>query len=141
VVIVPFPPSASIRGVHERWIRLLLAAALILTTAYQAGVVFGQVDEGATLTVLRGTVALTRTDGSTLQPATSGTIIHAGDHISTVGPAGALITFFAGTEIELGAETTIAIQDVRTNANGVIDVTIENVLGSTVHRVATLTNA
>jgi hypothetical protein len=128
-------------AVRRRCTRLLLIVSLMLIAAYQVGVVFGQVDEGATLTVLRGTVALTRSDGSALQPATTGTVVHAGDRIATVGPAGALITFFVGAEIEMGADTTIAIQDIRGNSSGVIDVTIENVLGSTVHRVATLTNA
>ena len=113
----------------------------MLATAYQAGIVLGQVDEGATLTVLRGTVALMRTDGSAVQPAPSGTVVHAGDRIATVGPAGALVTFFVGTEIELGSDTTIAVQEVKADPTGRINVTVENVLGSTVHNVATLTGA
>jgi hypothetical protein len=123
------------------FLRFLLIISLVLATAYQAGVVVGQVDEGATLTVLRGTVSLLRPDGSAVQPAPSGTVVHAGDRIATVGSAGALVTFFVGTEIELGADTTIAVQDVRADSSGRLNITVENVLGSTVHKVATLSSA
>src|SRR5829696_8335143 len=85
-------------------LRLLLVVSLALTASYQAGIVLGQIQDGATLTVLRGTVSLLRTDGTAVQPAPSGTVVRAGDRIATVGPAGALVTFFVGTEIELGAD-------------------------------------
>jgi hypothetical protein len=71
-----------------------------------------QVEDGATLTVLRGQVAVLRPDGSAVQPAPSGTVVRRGDEIRTLTATGALITFFAGTEIELGAETILVVERV-----------------------------
>src|SRR5918912_776291 len=88
---------------------VLLAALVILVIATAAETL---AQEGATMTVLRGEVAVVHPDGSAIQPAPSGTDVFPGDEIRTVGPAGALITFFSGTEIEMGADTSIAVQKV-----------------------------
>jgi hypothetical protein len=106
----------------------------------QAGAALGQISFGATLTVIRGTVSVVHSDGSAVAPAASGMTLNAGDRIATVGRASALVTFFEGSEVELGENTTIAIQDATGSANGLVSSIIETVLGSAVHHVATLTN-
>src|SRR5687768_8471071 len=83
---------------------LLLGGLLLPVTGGEA-----QLNTGATLTVLRGTVAVLRADGSPLSPATSGLALGVGDQISTLANAGALVTFFEGSEVELGSNTTIVI--------------------------------
>ena len=105
----------------------------------QAGLALGQISFGATLTVLNGRVSVVRGDGNAVQPASSGLTLSAGDRIATVGKAGALVTFFDGSEIELGSDTTISLQDA-SGQGGVVTFLIEMVLGSAVHRVQTLQN-
>jgi hypothetical protein len=96
-----------------------------------------QVQDGATMTVLQGQVAVVRGDGSAIQPAPSGTIVNVGDEIRTLAKAGALVTFFVGTEVELGADTALAVDAISKNGDQ-IDVTLRQVFGSSVHRVQTL---
>jgi hypothetical protein len=127
-------------GLHGRWSRLLVVASIIVIIAYQASVVAGQVAAGATLTVLRGTVSVVRGDGSALSPASSGLAVGVGDRVATVGAASALVTFFDGSEVELGGDTTISIQEMSSGPGGQVSIGIENVLGSTINRVATLAN-
>ncbi len=110
-------------------------------TIMQAGLALGQITFGATLTVLRGTTSVVRSDGSAFQPASTGITLNTGDRVATVGKSSALVTFFDGSEIELGADTTIAIGDASGESGGVVTFLIEVILGSTVHKVATLTNA
>jgi hypothetical protein len=118
-----------------------VSLSLLLTLMLmQAGLALGQITFGATLTVLRGTTSVVRSDGSAVQPASSGVTLNAGDRVATVGKSSALVTFFDGSEIELGADTTIAIQDASGEAGGVVTFLIEVVLGNTVHKVATLKN-
>ena len=118
----------------------LLAGALLLTlaVAWSAVPARAQIQEGATLTVLRGQVAVVHPDGSAVQPAPSGTVVNAGDEIRTLTAAGALITFFAGTEIEMGAETILAVEQVSRQGERV-DISLKQVAGSTVNRVTHLT--
>jgi hypothetical protein len=99
-----------------------------------------QVEEGATMTVLRGQVAVVHPDGSAIQPAPSGTIVNVGDEIRTLGNTGALITFFVGTEIELAENTVIAIQQVSRQGDR-IDVSLRQVLGATINRVQTVSGS
>jgi hypothetical protein len=87
----------------------LLAGLLALWPASEVG---SQVGDGATMTVLRGQVAVARAGGEVVQPAPSGTVVYPGDEIRTITASGALITFFAGTEIELGAETALVVERV-----------------------------
>jgi hypothetical protein len=95
---------------------------------------------GATLTVQQGTVAVVHADGTADGAAPSGSLLRAGDRVATVGKSSAIITFFEGSEVELGPETTIVIQEASGGPNSLVNITVENVLGTTVHRVITLTN-
>ena len=91
------------------------------------------------MTVLRGQVAVVRGDGSAVQPAPSGTLVRAGDEIRTLNNSGAAITFFAGTEIELGEETTLAIERAARDGSR-IDIALRQVFGVSLHRVQALTD-
>lgn len=101
--------------------------------------VSAQTADGATLTVLRGQVALLRPDGSANQPALSGSVVVPGDEIRTLGNTGALITFFSGTEIELGADTVLVVDAVSRQGDR-IEVSLKQVFGTTISRVQTLTD-
>jgi hypothetical protein len=94
----------------HRWAVVLAWVLLVSVSVPRAA--DAQVRDGATMTVLRGTVALLHGDGSADQPAPSGTVVHAGDEIRTLDESGALITFFAGTEIELGEQTALAVDRI-----------------------------
>jgi hypothetical protein len=118
----------------------LVILAVVSTTVVQLGVARAQVASGATLTVLRGTVGVVRGNGSAVQPASSGLVLSVGDRVATIGRASALVTFFEGSELELGGDTTIAIQEMDSKSGGQVNIVVENVLGSTVNRIATLTN-
>jgi hypothetical protein len=91
------------------------------------------------MTVLRGQVAVVRGDGSATQPAPSGTVVRAGDEIRTLSRSGAAITFFVGTEIELGEETTLAVERVARDGDR-IDISLRQVFGVSLHRVHALTD-
>ena len=56
----------------------MLAFALALALALPPSAALSQVREGATMTVLRGQVAVIKADGSAVQPAPSGTVVNAG---------------------------------------------------------------
>src|SRR4051794_23132879 len=84
----------------------------VLLALVQAPPAWTQQENGAAMTVLRGEVAVLRTDGSAVQPAPSGTIVFGGDEIRTLTRAGALISFQVGTEIELGDDTILVIERV-----------------------------
>jgi hypothetical protein len=98
-----------------------------------------QVQDGATMTVLRGQVAVVRGDGSAVQPAPSGTVVRSGDEIRTLSQSGAAITFFIGTEIELGEETTLAVERAAHDGDR-IDISLRQVFGVSLHRVHALTD-
>src|SRR4051812_11139304 len=117
-------------------IAVLLALAPVQLTG-PATTASAQVQRGATLTVLRGEVAVVRSDGSAVQPAPSGTTVDTGDEIRTLTKAGALITFFAGTEIEMGEGTILAVDEITRNGDRV-NVSLKQVLGVTLNRVQTL---
>ncbi|MGE3911292.1 MAG: hypothetical protein AB7K36_18190 [Chloroflexota bacterium] len=119
-------------------VRVVLMLALVLSLCWQASSVAGQIAQGATLTVLRGTVSVVRADGSLVYPAESGLLLQSGDRVATVRRSSALVTFFEGSEVELGADTTIAIHELDVNSSGETTILIENVLGSTVHRIVSL---
>ena len=118
---------------------MLLALILSLYLALTPLIAFSQVTQGATLTVLRGQVAVVRPDGSAVQPAPTGTVVNAGDEIRTLTRTGALITFFAGTEIEMGEDTILVVERV-TQEGARVDVSLRQVLGVTVNRVQALTD-
>lgn len=116
--------------------RFLSYVAILLVVAWPA-LVAAQIQQGATITVLRGEIAIIRPDGSAVQPAPSGSTVSVGDEIRTIGRSSALITFFAGTEIELGADTILVVE-VLSKDGDKIDVSLKQVLGATVNRVQTL---
>ena len=89
---------------------------------------------GASLTALRGTAAVLKADGSPLSPAPSGLSLGVDDQVSTLAGSGALVTFFDGSEIELGSDATIVIREMARQGTAV-SFRIESVFGSTVHRV------
>lgn len=94
---------------------------------------------GATLTVLRGTVGVLQASGTAVQPAASGMTLGPGDQVATLANGGALITFFEGSEIELGQNATIIIRQLSGTAARA-NITLETVIGSTVHRVVSFTD-
>src|SRR5688572_28610709 len=116
--------------------RLVLLVVLTTLMVMQAGLALGQIAFGATLTVLSGRVSVVRSNGSAVQPASTGLMLNVGDRVATVGKASALVTFFDGSEIELGGDTTISIGDASSEADDVVTFLIQIILGSTVHRVS-----
>jgi hypothetical protein len=128
-------------GIRRRlagpWVRCSLVLALLVGILAQSGLALGQIGQGATLTVIRGAVSVVRTDGTSVSPAATGLLLGVGDKVATVGRSAALVTFFDGSEVELGADTAIAIHEIQANSAGQITIFIENLLGSTVHHIVT----
>jgi hypothetical protein len=116
---------------------LACCLALLTTLASPPHPLHGQVAEGATMTVLKGEVALVRPDGSGIQPAPTGSTVFPGDEIRTLSRSGALITFFLGTEIELGEDSVLRVDAVHRDGER-IDVSLTQVLGTSLHRVQEL---
>jgi hypothetical protein len=123
---------------EARWGALLCAMVLMIGADAPASAL-AQVQDGATMTVLRGQVAVVRGDGSAIQPAPSGTVVRSGDEIRTLSQSGAAITFFVGTEIELGEETTLAVEHAARDGDR-IDISLRQVFGVSLHRVHALTD-
>src|SRR5215211_1654902 len=119
--------------------RMLLWVLLVLGSAGAPPPAIAQVQDGATMTVLRGQVAVVRGDDSAIQPAPSGTVVRSGDEIRTLARSGAAITFFIGTEIELGEETTLAVERAARDGDR-IDISLRQVFGVSLHRVHALTD-
>ncbi len=119
---------------------LLVVGVLLALQIAVAMPAFAQVGQGATMTVLQGSVAVIRTNGSAVQPAPSGTEVFPGDEIRTLTQSGALITFFAGTEIELGAETILVVQSVSRPGTGWTS-PLRQVAGTSLSRVQTIVDA
>ena len=127
-------PRAAV--IHPPSLTLVTLLLLVCSLAWPASAL-SQVQHGATLTVLRGEIAILRADGSAVQPAASGSTVGVGDEIRTIGRSGALITFFAGTEIELGADTILVVEQLSRQGER-IDISLRQVLGATVNRVQSL---
>ena len=127
-MVTPWPRTVLILVV----IAMMFGGLLPPTTA--------SAQQGATMTVLRGQVAVIRGDGTAVQPAPSGTIVNAGDEVRTISRAGALITFFSGTEIELGEDTILVVEQVNRQGDRV-EVSLRQVLGATINRVQTVTGS
>src|SRR5205823_6169386 len=86
---------------------------------------------------LRGQIAVVRSDGTAVQPAPSGTIVNSGDEIRTLDKTGALLTFFSGSELELGENTIMAVTQISKQGDQV-EVSLRQVLGASVSRVQSL---
>jgi hypothetical protein len=121
----------------ERTARLLLCLLVLGLWTSPAGTVHAQVQQVATLTILRGQVAIVRPNGSSVQPVASGATVNTGDEIRTISKSGALITFFSGTEIEMGEETILVVEQLSKQGDK-IDVSLRQVLGATVNRVQSI---
>lgn len=120
-----------------REIAAVLAVAALVVPPVRT--VSAQPEDGATMTVLRGQVAVVRPDGTARQPAPSGTVVYAGDEIRTLSTSGALITFFVGTELELAEDTVIRVEAASRDGER-IEVALTQVLGQTVSRVETFSH-
>jgi len=128
---MPFGACAARAG------RLLLGLMVLLAVLMSGGSASAQVQQGATLTVLRGQVAVVRADGTAVQPAPNGATVNVGDEIRTISKSGALITFFSGTEIEMGEDTILVVDQLSRNGDQ-ISVSLRQVLGSTINRVQSI---
>src|SRR4051794_8963218 len=107
--IVPLDRSnlkALAYGFRFALVLLLLAAVLPIS------LVFSQVGPGASLTVVRGSVAVSRPDGTAIYPAGTGLTLAVGDTVGTLERTRAIVTFFSGSEVELGSNTTIIIRQL-----------------------------
>jgi hypothetical protein len=113
---------------------VVLTAVLTLWPATPAE---SQLAVGATLTVLSGTANVVRADGTAIGSATSGLDLGIGDQVDTQASSKALVTFFDGTEVELGADASLLLRDMAVNGSQTA-ITVESLAGSSVHRVATL---
>jgi hypothetical protein len=120
-----------------RWVPIVFVLGLVSLVGTHA--VDAQVPQGATLTVVSGQTALVRANGLASQPVASGSALGVGDRIATLGGSTALVTFFEGSEIELGEDTTIILREMRSTGNEV-HLTVEDVLGDTVSRVKAFVN-
>ncbi|MFN0071404.1 MAG: FecR domain-containing protein [Chloroflexota bacterium] len=113
---------------------LSLSGSVVLPSAGHA-----QVAPGASLTVLRGTTAVLKADGSPLSPAPNGLTLSINDQVSTLSGAGALVTFFDGSEIELGSDAAMIIREMA-RQGAAVNIRIESIVGSSVHRVIQFTD-
>src|SRR5687768_13498248 len=102
----------SRRSTIETTARLLLGLFLTVAIVLTPSAVNAQVQQGATLTILRGQVAIIQASGTAIQPAPSGTTVNVGDELRTISRSGALITFFSGTEIEMGEDTILVVEQL-----------------------------
>ena len=117
--------------------RIVAIAGLLVFLLQPAQSSYAQVGQGATMTVLAGQVGVVRPDGSAIQPAPSPSDVFPGDEIRTLTQSGALITFFAGTEVELGADTVLVVQTISRPGDRV-DITLRQVAGTSVSRVQSI---
>ncbi|MGE3269008.1 MAG: hypothetical protein AB7P40_09690 [Chloroflexota bacterium] len=126
-------PWASHR-VTDGWLRLLFVVALMVLVL-PSPIALSQVGPGASLTVVRGSVSVTRPDGTAVYPAGTGLTLAIGDIVGTLERTQAIVTFFSGSEIELGSNTTIIIRRLDRDLLDQANVTVEHLSGITVIRV------
>ena len=111
--------------------------ALLIAVAMPA---FAQVGQGATMTVLQGSVAVIRTNGSAVQPAPSGTEVLPGRPDPHTDPVGRVDHLLRRSEIELGAETILVVQSVSRPGDR-LDISLRQVAGAPHSRVQTIVDA
>src|SRR4051794_38162022 len=129
----------TLLGSDARWVRLLWIVGLVATLMAPGWPALSQAESSATLTVLRGGVAVLHPDGTAQQPAPTGTVVAAGDEIRTLSSTGALITFFTGTEIEMGEQTILVVERV-SKVGDRVDISLKQVLGVSLNRVQALSD-
>jgi hypothetical protein len=117
-------------------LRLLVLPALLALFIAPSDPSTAQGQQGATLTVLSGQVAVIHADGSAVQPAPSGSTLSEGDEVRTLGGSGALVTFFGGAEVELGEETVLVIERLGREGDRV-NISLKQAFGITVNRLQT----
>jgi hypothetical protein len=123
------------RRLRQTAVRVILSLLAISVLSFaDTRVGEAQTPQGATLTILGGQIGVLRTDGSALQPAPSGITLGVGSQVATIGQSEAIVTFFEGTELELGWNTTIILKEIVSQGQEV-HVTVEDVFGSTVSRI------
>ena len=137
-------PAASAAFLRDRWCRLarvrwlrLVILVTLLPTIFHAPSVLSQVRPGASLTVVQGSVAVTQSDGTKVYPAGTGLTLDIGDIVGTLERTRAIVTFFSGSEVELGSNTTIVIRRLDRDLLDQANVTVENLSGATLIRVPT----
>lgn len=118
------------RSALPRW-SLFFATVALLTFAVLP---LSAADPTARLGAFSGTIAVTFANGSSLQPAGTGTTIGSGDRVSTVGKSSAVVEMPGLGQVELGADTTIIVQSLNTDA-GTTSVTIQIVRGMLINRL------
>src|SRR6266536_3052986 len=138
------PPSRA-PGDRRRFRALTIAlriglAVLLLAAVVPSSLVLCQVGPGASLTVIRGSVAVSRPDGTAIFPAGTGLTLAVGDVVGTLERTRAIVTFFTGSEIELGSNTTIVIRQLDRNLLDQTNVTVQNLSGLTVTRTGSSDN-
>jgi hypothetical protein len=106
------------------WPRLAAALALLVALVPPPGAL-SQVGPGATLTVARGLVAVSRPDGTAVYPAGTGLTLTVGDVIGTLERTHAIVTFFTGAEVELGSNTTLVIRRLERDLLGEGNLTMD----------------
>jgi hypothetical protein len=116
------------------WLRLLLIVGL-LSVLLPSAEVFSQIGPGASLTVVRGSVSVKRSDGTAVYPAGTGLTLAIGDVVGTLERTRAIVTFFSGSEVELGSNTTIVIRRLDRDLLDSANVTVEHLSGLTLIRV------
>ncbi len=126
------------RAPFDPYLRAVNAALVLAVLALGVMPLFAA-EPTAQLGVVSGTVAVIHANGSAVQPAGAGTSLGPGDRISTVGKSSAIIELPGIGQIELGANTTIIVHELRT-ASGATVVTIEIVQGMIVNRQAATTD-
>ena len=92
----------------------------------------------ATLTVLGGMVAVIPNANGSPRAGASGDTLVAGDRVVTADPGAALLTFFDGSEQELGPETEVLLQSLGQTSGGGLMVQIAQASGVTLNRIAHL---
>lgn len=117
-----------------RWLRLVIVLGL-LATVLQSTTVLSQIGPGASLTVVRGSVSVTRSDGTAIYPAGTGLTLALGDIVGTLAQTRAIVTFFSGSEVELGSNTTIIIRRLDRDLLDQANVTVEHLTGASLIRV------
>lgn len=117
-----------------RVVRLALVLAL-LASVLPSPSALSQIGPGASLTVLRGQVSVSRPDGTAVFPAGTGLTLAVGDIVGTLERTLAIVTFFSGSEIELGSNTTIVIRRLDRDLLDQAHITVEHVSGAGIIRV------
>lgn len=123
-------PGAAGRGALARGV----LCSLLILLAF-VGPPLLAAETTAWLQAASGTVAVARADGSAVQPARPGTTLGPGDRIATVGRSSATLDLPGLGQIDLGADSTIVLRELRWDGADLVLVA-EIVHGMTVHRLS-----